>query len=318
MKIAQTTFASLLLPLFANAAPLLTEQTFTYKEVGGLSIKLDVHRPDDDTMRPVAIWIHGGALINGGREGIGRAGRMLLEEGFCVVSIDYRLAPETKMPGIYKDLTDAIQWIRENAGEKFRGDASRLVVLGGSAGGHLALTAGYMATPPPAAIVSFWGYGDVIGPWMSEPSPHERHQDASLSEAEIAAIESGPSVANSKDRKTDGAAYYRYCRKMGLWPQKVGGFDPHKQPEKFFPYMAVKNVTSEYPPTLLIHGTADTDVPFEQSVMMAEQFEKYGVPCQLIRVEGGEHGLRDAKPEDVNAAYDSTLKFIESHLPSTK
>ena len=43
---------------------------------------------------------------------------------------------------------------------------------------------------------------------------------------------------------------------------KVSGFDPHTEPEKSYPFMAVKNVTENYPPTLMIHGTADTDVPY--------------------------------------------------------
>ena len=54
-------------------------KTYTYKTVGKLQIKADVHRPDDDVMRPVVVWIHGGALIMGHRQGIsGRMKKMLL------------------------------------------------------------------------------------------------------------------------------------------------------------------------------------------------------------------------------------------------
>src|SRR5688572_13603839 len=88
--------------------PKLRMDTFTYKRVGALEIKADVHRADDSVRRPVVIWIHGGALINGHRAGIdGRIRSRLLEAGYALVSIDYRLAPETRLPAIIEDLEDA-------------------------------------------------------------------------------------------------------------------------------------------------------------------------------------------------------------------
>ncbi|MCB1089833.1 MAG: alpha/beta hydrolase, partial [Verrucomicrobiae bacterium] len=171
-------------------------ETYPYKQVGRLAIQLDVHRFDDELPRPVAVWIHGGALINGGREGIGRAGKELVEAGYCVVSIDYRLAPETKLPEIIADLEDAFRWIRENAAEKFHGDASKMAVLGGSAGGYLTLTAGFRVDPRPDCLVAFWGYGDLVGPWMTEKSPHPAHQGKEASEGLIAEIQNASPVAN--------------------------------------------------------------------------------------------------------------------------
>ena len=84
--------------------------TFTYKKVGNLEIKLDVHRLDDSIVRPVVVWIHGGALINGHRAQInGRVIKQMLDDGYVVVSIDYRLAPETKLPHIIEDIEDAFK-----------------------------------------------------------------------------------------------------------------------------------------------------------------------------------------------------------------
>ncbi len=289
--------------------------TFTYRQVGDLEIRLDVHRRDDDRLRPVAVWIHGGALINGGRQGIGRAGKMLVDAGYCVVSIDYRLAPETKAPEIHDDGVEAFRWIHENAREKFHGDPSKIAVLGGSAGGHLALTTGFRVEPRPACLVSFWGYGDLVGPWLSRPSPHPRHHSARLSGEAMAALENGPPVANAADRQADGGAYYQTCRALGLWPLKVTGFDPGSEPEKFIPLMAARNVTPQYPPTLMIHGTIDTDVPFEQSEIMAREFEKHGVDHELVRIENGEHGLQGGDPDAIEAAYAKVLPFIARFVP---
>jgi acetyl esterase/lipase len=292
-------------------------RTFTYKKVGDLDIHLDVHREDDELIRPLAVWIHGGALINGGRGGIGRAGRMLLDAGYCVVSIDYRLAPETKLPEIISDVEDAFRWIRKNGRKKFHADTSKIAVLGGSAGGHLTLSTGFRVDPPPDVLVPFWGYGDLIGPWLSEPSPHHRHQSKDPTAEQLAAVEAGPPVANANDRSPDrdGGAYYQHCRQKGIWPEKVCGFDPATEAEMFDPFMAAQNVTPAYPPTLMIHGTEDTDVPYEQSAIMAREFEKHGVEYRLLSIEGGEHGLAGAAPKDIESAYAAVLPFIAKFVP---
>ena len=293
--------------------PEITKETFTYKTVGELDIKLDVHRADDDEVRPVAVHLHGGALIMGGRRGVGGAGKALLDAGYCVVSIDYRLAPETKLPEIIGDVEDAFHWIHANAGEKFNGDTSKLAVFGGSAGGCLTLTAGYRVKPRPAVLVAYWGYGDLIGDWYSQPSPHPRHQGKDLTDEAIARIENGPPVANAEDRKGNGGPYYQMLRRRGTWPKKVSGWDPKTEPEKFTPYMAARNVTKDYPPTLLIHGTKDTDVPHEQSEIMAREFEKHGVTFEFISVENGEHGLGGAEQKDIEAAREKVLPFIQKY-----
>lgn len=296
-------------PLFGQERAPIKVETFTYKKVGELEIKLDVHRPDDKTILPLAVWIHGGALINGGRQGIGPA-RQLLDHGFAVATIDYRLAPETKLPEIIADLEDAFRWMRENGRERFHADTSKIAVLGGSAGGYMALTAGFRVDPPPTLIVAYWGYGDLVTEWMTEPSPHPGHRSRGpISTEEMRKIESGLPIANPADRKADGGLYYATTRQLGVWAEKVSGFD-EKNIEKFYPFMAVKNVSPNYPPTLMIHGTEDTDVPHEQSEMMAQEFEKHGVPYEFISVKGGEHGLRDAKKEDITAAHARMVPFV--------
>jgi dipeptidyl aminopeptidase/acylaminoacyl peptidase len=93
----------------------------------------------------------------------------------------------------------------------------------------------------------------------------------------------------------------------------VSGWDPHRETAEFYPYMPVRNVTAQYPPTLLIHGTKDTDVPYEQSVMMAEQLNKHGVEHELITIPGGEHGLGGGDRKRIDAAYKSALEFVKRH-----
>lgn len=299
---------------FAEQKP-IRKSTFTYKKVGPLEIKADVYRRDDDVTRPVVVWIHGGALIMGHRESImGRVKTMVLDAGYALVSIDYRLAPETKLPLIIEDLEDAFTWVRLQGPRLFHVDATKIAVMGSSAGGYLTLTAGLRVKPSPTVLVSFWGYGDLVGDWYSQPSPHARHHRTKISKGEAYRQVSGPPISDSRDRPGNGGAFYQYCRQHGHWPLAVSGWNPHTQAKNFHPYMPAENVTADYPPTLLIHGTHDTDVPYEQSSLMAEQLSKHGVEHRLVTIPNGEHGLGGGDPSLIDAAYDAALAFVELHM----
>lgn len=298
------------------ARPLFVKTTHVYKTVGKLQVRLDLYQPNDQATRPLAVWIHGGALIMGHRESVpDRIKTLLGNAGYAIASIDYRLAPETQLPEIIADLEDSFQWLRENSA-KLRIDATKTAVLGGSAGGYLALTAGFRTTPPPQAIVSFWGYGDLVGDWYSRPSAHARHHRIKLSPKDSYRQVNGPPISDSRDREGDGGAFYQFCRRTGRWPQEVSGFDPHTMPSQFTPYMPLANVTPNYPPTLLIHGTADTDVPYNQSLLMAAALKRSGVPHRLHTINKGEHGLAGGDPAQIRAAYDAIVPFLRSHIPN--
>ena len=75
----------------------------------------------------------------------------LIKAGYIVVSIDYRLAPETKLAAILDDVKVAFAWVRAE-GRGVRRRIDRIAVLGGSAGGYLTLASGYLIEPPPAAL----------------------------------------------------------------------------------------------------------------------------------------------------------------------
>jgi acetyl esterase/lipase len=286
--------------------------TYSYKQVGDLATKADVYTSGERSSRPVLVWIHGGALIMGHREGIDqRLKQEVLDKGFAVVSVDYRLAPETQLPEIIQDIEDAFRWIREKGPELFQADGSRIAVSGGSAGGYLTLVTGYRVKPRPQVLVAFWGYGDLVGPWYSEPSPHPRHHQSKMTREEAFKQVAGQAISDSRDRNGDGGAFYQYCRQQGLWPKAVSGWDPKREADRFFPFMPVKNVTPEYPPTLMIHGENDTDVPHEESAMMARELEKNNVKHRLISVPGGEHGLPGVDRKIIDENYRAAIEFIE-------
>ena len=99
---------------YASAQGTAEKKTYTYKTVDKLEIQADVYSSKADRLRPTLIWIHGGALILGDRRGIDDTFRdQLVAAGFAVVSIDYRLAPETKLAAILEDVQDACKWVRD-------------------------------------------------------------------------------------------------------------------------------------------------------------------------------------------------------------
>lgn len=305
--------AALACPRLATADDKPEKKTYTYKTVEKCEIKADVYRPPDDKVRPVAVWIHGGALIVGDRSGMSaRLRDALLAAGYAVVSIDYRLAPETKLPAILDDVRDAFRWVREQGPELLRIDPKRLAVLGGSAGGYLTLTTGYRVAPRPRALVAFWGYGDVAGDWYAKPDPFYRTKPL-VPKEEAYKVIGGP-VLSEPPAKNERGRFYLYCRQNGLWPQEVVGLDPLKEPKAFDPFCPVRNVTADYPPTLLIHGTRDTDVPYGQSADMAKELARRKVEHELITVADAGHGLSGAKPEEVTKIYGRVVEFVNKHL----
>lgn len=123
-------------------------ETYIYRVVQGCSIRYDLYRPKITVPAPIIVWIHGGALIGGGRSWTHPVVReMLTEKGYAQVSIDYRLAPETKLPEIIEDVREAFRSICEALPKQCNLDSTRVGVIGGSAGGYLTLMTGFAVVP---------------------------------------------------------------------------------------------------------------------------------------------------------------------------
>ena len=297
---------------------LYSTETFTYKTVDDHEVRADVYRYPDEEIRPAIIWLHPGALIFGSRKDVpAEQVKRYVEAGYVVVAVDHRLAPETKLAAIIEDLMDAYVWIRSEGPDLFKIDPARVVVVGHSAGGYLALMAGFRLEPRPKALVSFYGYGDITGLWISDSSSYNQMAPVSRDQAHAfvgdSVVSSDPLGPNWPDGRPQ---FYIYTRQQSIWLEEVSGRDPKEDAAWFSAYEPIRNVSSAYPPVLLLHGEKDSDVPFEKSVQLARAFERHGLEYEFITNPDWGHVFDFSGMEDpeVQNAFRQVLSFLEKHV----
>ncbi len=260
------------------------EQGITYTEPGGTPIQLDLARPKTgDGPFPAVICIHGGGFRAGSREGYDGLILKLAEQGYVAATVSYRLAPKHQFPAAVHDVKAAVRWLRANA-EKYHVDPDRIGVTGGSAGGHLAQFLGVTADEP-----QFEGTGG--NPGVSSrvacvvnvygPSDFTKSYGKSVDAAEVLPLFLGGDLAT---------AYQQHVVASPLtW---VGHGDA---------------------PTLLIHGTEDKYVAYEQAIWMLERLKASRVAAELMTLPGAGHGFRG---EDAKKADAALVAYFDTHLKS--
>ena len=90
--------------------------------------------------------------------------------------------------------------------------------------------------------------------------------------------------------------FYVYCRQYGLWPSEVAGINPQTKPQALQAFNPEDLITHSYPPTLLLQGDQDTDVPFQMSLRMENVLTRQRVEHRLYRMVGFDH-LFDVFPD---------------------
>jgi acetyl esterase/lipase len=237
-----------------------------------------------------------------------------LNAGYSIVSVDYRLAPETKLPEIVMDIGDAVQWVYEYGRDSLKIDPEKIFIVGHSGGAYLALVSGYFSKVRLCAIVSFYGYGDIRSEWYNTPDSASLTRPKISEESAKQLIRDSILTSASVDERLD---LYFYTRQHGIWPQLVTGHNPKEEPEWFKPYCPIENIDSHFPPTLLIHGDKDTDVPFTESTQLKYKLESRGIDHSLIQMKNVGHlfdvfngGLSN---HDIAAVFDKVTLFLNQY-----
>ena len=134
--------------------------------------RLDVYAPKDTAIHPLVVFFHGGSWTMGRKSQYAFMGAALATRGYITVIPDYRLYPEVRFPNFVEDSARAVAWVREHA-QELRGDPDRIVLMGHSAGAHmaamLALNSDYLerAGVPSYSIVGLVG---LSGPYALDPN----------------------------------------------------------------------------------------------------------------------------------------------------
>ncbi|MST00565.1 MAG: alpha/beta hydrolase [Opitutus sp.] len=239
-----------------------------FAKIGDVSLTLDVNIPDGPGPFPTAILVHGGGFTKGDKTSyIKPLFEPLTRANFAWFTINYRLAPQHRWPACAEDVERAIRWVKAHAKE-YKADPKRIALIGESAGGHLVSYVGVRGTGETAVA--------AVVPFYA---PHDLEFQVKSRNALGGSMTAlfGLTELNDDAWKTLRAA------------------------------SATTYLRKSLPPFLLIHGTKDAAVPYEQSVKFQERTKALGNSCDLHTIPDGVHGMggwEKAHPE-------YTAKLIE-------
>ena len=140
------------------ASPAVRVEDHLFASVGGQALRLDLYRPaEDHPPLPGVVVVHGGSWQSGSRKDFSALNRYLAARGYVVAAVSYRFSPRFRYPAARDDVVASITFLKRNAA-RLGVDASRLALVGRSAGGQLALVVAYSAHDPAIkGVVSYYG-----------------------------------------------------------------------------------------------------------------------------------------------------------------
>ncbi len=250
-----------------------------YTKVGDWDGRMDLYLVSKDKApSPVVINIHGGGWNHGVKES--QTGyNTFFKMGYSVANIEYRLTPQATAPAAVEDTRCALIYLIKNA-KALNIDVNKIVIMGGSAGGHLALMGGLLASNPifdgncagtkdvkVAAIIDKYGITDVWD-WGYGKNLTSKSASRWLG-----------------DKATD----IEFAKSVS----------------------PINWVTKNSPPIFIVHGDADPVVPYEQSVELHKKLNELGVKNEFVTIPGGKHGGFDAdKNRELNTKIVAFLKDL--------
>jgi acetyl esterase/lipase len=258
----------------ANAA---VQRDLVYKRVNGIVLALDLYRPEEvSSLLPVIVCVHGGHWGAGGKERCPAV--TLVQDGYAVASIDYRLTGTAPFPAQIEDCKAAVRWLRANA-STYRLDPDHIGVWGYSAGGHLAALLGTSGGVP-----ELEGSGDNM-----------QYSSQVQAVCDVAGPADLPAMTNLGPKRISAIE--------GL----LGG-PLEKDKTKAIAASPIHYVSKDDPPFLIVHGEGDRVVPVEQSQRFYEELRKAGVNATLKILPVGHQAVQLDALKDAKVFFDATLK----------
>jgi len=250
---------ALVLTLSAFAAEVPTQEGIVYGVTDGQPLTMDYYAPKGPRPHPMAIIIHGGGYQRGNSKSGSEAycADFLAPAGYAVFSINYRLAPKYPYPYMVYDVQRAIRFIRHNA-SRWDGQANRIALVGGSAGGFLSNMVGLLNAP-----------GDA-----SANDPVDRESARVEAVVTLFAQSSFATVPLNADVHA----------LLDPLIQQKGQTDALRVASP------ITYVSKGDPPFLQILGDKDEYIPFSEATNLDAALRKVGVRSEIIRIPGGMHG----------------------------
>ena len=288
---------------------------------GTMDLHLDVYQVSASRPAPVVIQLHGGGWIRGDRPSSFRSFAGLLAAGMSVVTVEYRNAKDAPAPAAIQDTRCAMAWVKAHAAE-YNFDPNRVILYGGSAGGHLALMGAYAPAsfnppgcsdqPRVAAVLDFYGPTNLAEGLTQPGSAYFTHQwlnmDLPLHPVNPATTStSNPTLdaAPGTTRSSTLASAAPTRREPQQWPQPAPAVLAKAREMSPLTY-----IHPGLPATFIVNGDADHTVDPTQSAELKAALDAAHIPHGQDIVHGGGHGNFGAA-EDTKAML-LCLEFLRA------
>lgn len=238
--------------------------------------------------RPAVLILHGGYWQSGDKGGGWKYfARQLTEQGFVVLSANYRLAPKAQWPAQREDSLSALDFVKTHA-RLWNADPSRVAVLGSSAGGHLATQIGTLGTGTAQvrAVIALSPPNNPLMAFRDGVQPGASPRQVKLRQAVTDLIGCVPDIEGDDSGDRDDC-----------WTRLDDA-------------STITHVSAGDAPMLLMHGTGDF-VPVAQSTELARALREAGVQATVKSVEGDLHATQML---DDQQTFPTIVSWLRKHL----
>ncbi|MFN6528381.1 alpha/beta hydrolase [Nostoc sp. ChiSLP03a] len=229
------------------------QKDILFASPGGMPLKMEVYQPPEVGKYPAVVVIYGGAWQYGNTHANSEFNQYIANHGYTVFAIDYRHAPKYQFPSQLDDVRTALNFIRKHAAE-YEADSERMILLGRSAGAHLAMLAAYQPDAPPIrAVVNYYGPVNLTEGYKTPPNPDPINTRAVL--------------------------------------KAFLGGSLEELPNQYQIASPINYLTHPLPPTLLIYGSRDHLVQARFGRQMYERLHDSGNTAVFLEIPWAEHAF---------------------------